>query len=89
MNKTQLIAELAQRNSLSINTTRGVVDSFMEVVREELQKGESVSLLGFGSFLIKRRKERSGVNPSSGEKITIQAANLPAFKASKSLRDAL
>ena len=65
------------------------LDGFLSTVTSALGKGDSVALVGFGTFAVKERAERKGRNPQSGEEITIKAAKIPSFKAGKSLKDAV
>ena len=89
MNKTEMIAALAEKTNLTKKETEKVLNAFTEVIEEELKKGEKVTLTGFGTFEARERAAREGVNPQTKEKITIAAAKAPAFKAGKALKDAL
>ncbi len=89
MNKTEMIAALAEKTSLTKKETEKVLNAFTAVIEEELKKGEKVTLTGFGTFEARERAAREGVNPQTKEKITIAAAKAPAFKAGKALKDAL
>ena len=87
MNKTELIAAVAERAELSKKDAEKAVKAFTDVVAEELVKGEKIQIVGFGTFEVSERKEREGRNPKSGEKMTISASRTPKFKAGKALKD--
>ncbi|MBQ3725039.1 MAG: HU family DNA-binding protein [Oscillospiraceae bacterium] len=89
MNKTELIAAVAEKANLSKKDTEAAVNAALAVITEALAKEEKVQLVGFGSFETKKRAERSGVNPRTGAAVTIAAAKVPAFKAGKALKDAV
>lgn len=87
MNKKELAAEIAKRTGVDDKTSLQVLQSFVEVVGDELKNGGNVQLLGFGTFDLLSRAERQGRNPLTGETITIQASKTPHFKAGKALKD--
>ena len=89
MNKSEFIEAVADKASLSKADAGKAVDAVMEVVMETLKSGDQVTLVGFGTFLNRRREARDGRNPRTGETIKIAAANVPAFKAGKALKDAV
>ncbi|HLR17922.1 MAG TPA: HU family DNA-binding protein [Alcanivoracaceae bacterium] len=89
MNKSELIAEIAETADLSKADAGRALDAAIKAITESLQQGEPVSLVGFGTFSVKHRAERKGRNPKTREEITIKAANVPGFKAGKALRDAV
>ena len=89
MNKTELVAAMAEQAGLSRKDAEKALKAFTDVVSEELQKGGKVQLVGFGTFEVRDRAEREGKNPATGEKITIAATKVPAFKAGKALKDAV
>jgi DNA-binding protein HU-beta len=89
MNKKQLIAAMAEQADVSQATAGRTLDALVESVTKSLKEGESVLLVGFGSFSVKKRAARTGRNPRSGEPVNISAANVPKFSASKILKDAL
>ncbi len=89
MNKTELIAKVAEKSELSKKDAERAVASFIDAVTEALVSGDKVQLVGFGSFEVRRREARSGRDPRSGETITIPASNSPAFKAGKAFKDAV
>lgn len=87
MNKAELIVAVSESTKLSKKDTEKVVDTFFECVAHELEKGEVVKISGFGAFQVKTRKERTGVSPADGKKITIPASKTVGFKPSKGLKD--
>lgn len=87
MNKSQLVDKISEGADLSKAAAGRALDSFIEAVGEALQSGDQVSLVGFGTFLLRERASRSGRNPQTGETIEIAAAKIPAFKAGKALKD--
>lgn len=87
MNRTELIAAMAERSGLSKKLAEGALKSFIDVVSEELRKGEKVQLVGFGTFEISERPEREGVNPRTKEVMHIPASKAPKFKAGKGLKE--
>ena len=89
MNKAELIDAIAEAADLTKTEAARALDGLVEAITGALKKGETVSLVGFGSFLVKERAERQGRNPQSGESITIAAARIPSFKAGKALKDAV
>lgn len=89
MNKAELIEAIAASADLPKTTASRVLDAFTDSITSTLQKGESVALVGFGTFAVKERAARDGRNPQTGATIKIAAAKLPGFKAGKVLRDAV
>ena len=89
MNKAELIAGAAEKAGLSKKDAEKVVNATFEAITEALVAGEKVSLVGFGSFDVKNRAERTGRNPMTREEITIPASRTPQFKAGKALKDAV
>ena len=87
MNKTELVAAMAEQAGLSKKDAEKALTAFVEVVAEELKKGEKVQLVGFGTFEVAERAEREGRNPQSGEPMKIAASKAPKFKAGKALKD--
>ncbi|NKF23779.1 HU family DNA-binding protein [Solimonas marina] len=87
MNKTELIAALADKADLSKADAGRAVDAFFEVVGKALKKKDKVSLVGFGTFMVRERSARSGRNPKTGATIKIKASKTPSFKAGKALKD--
>ena len=89
MNKNDLIAAVAASTNLSKSDTANAIDSMLKVITKSLKKKEKVLLVGFGTFQVSKRKAGEGRNPQNGEKIKIPASNVPRFKASKALKDAI
>ncbi|HTL46643.1 MAG TPA: HU family DNA-binding protein [Verrucomicrobiae bacterium] len=89
MNKQQLVAEVAKKSSLSKAQAWKTVDATFDAIKGSLKKGQKVSLIGFGSFLVRNRKARTGRNPKTGETIKIKARKVPAFSAGSSLKNAV
>ncbi|HUL10778.1 MAG TPA: HU family DNA-binding protein [Methylococcaceae bacterium] len=89
MNKAELIEAIAESANLTKVDAGRALDSLVDAVTAALKKGDTVSLVGFGSFSVKERAERQGRNPQTGNAITIKAAKIPAFKAGKALKDAV
>ena len=89
MNKTELVDAIAADTGLSKKDTEAAEKSFIETVTKQLTKGESVQLIGFGTFEVGKRAARTGRNPQTGEEIKIAAAKTPKFKAGKALKDAV
>jgi DNA-binding protein HU-beta len=89
MNKGQLIDNIAESADISKAAANRALDAFIDSVTNALVEGDSVSLIGFGSFSVKERAARTGRNPQTGGEIQIPAAKVPAFKAGKSLKDAI
>lgn len=89
MNKAELVDAIAQKAGLTKAQAARALDAFIETVEEALQKGDSVILVGFGTFTVKERKERQGRNPRTGEPMTIPAAKVPTFRPGKKLKDAV
>ena len=87
MNKTELIAAVAEKAELSKKDAEKAVKAFTDAVAEELVKGGKVQLVGFGTFEVGERAAREGRNPKSGETMTIPASRTPKFKAGKALKD--
>ena len=89
MNKAELVDAMAKKAGLTKAQAARALDAFLESVEEALKKGDSVVLVGFGTFAVKERKERQGRNPRTGEPMTIPAAKVPAFRPGKKLKDAV
>ena len=87
MNKTELIAAIADAAVLTKKDAEKALKAFTDVVAEELKKGEKVQIVGFGTFEVSERAEREGRNPQSGEVMKIAASKAPKFKAGKALKD--
>ena len=89
MNKTELIAAVAEAAEVSKKDSEKVLKAFVDVVTEELKKGEKVQLVGFGTFEVTERAAREGINPHTKETMMIAACKAPKFKAGKALKDAV
>ena len=87
MNKTELIAEVAEKAGLSKKDTETVVNATIDVIAGALADGDKVQLVGFGAFEVKSRAERTGRNPKTKEEIKIPASKVPVFKPGKALKD--
>ena len=87
MNKTELVAAMAEQTNLSKKDAEAALKAFIDVVSEELKKGEKVQLVGFGTFEVSERAAREGRNPQTGETMKIAASKAPKFKAGKALKD--
>ena len=87
MNKTELVAAMAEQTNLSEKDAEAALKAFIDVVSEELKKGEKVQLVGFGTFEVSERAAREGRNPQTGETMEIKASKTPKFKAGKALKD--
>ena len=89
MNKSELIEAIAQEADISKAAAGKALDGMVAAVTEALKSGDTVTLVGFGTFYVGERAERKGRNPKTGEEITIAAAKSPKFRAGKALKDAL
>ena len=87
MNKTKLVAAIADEAGLSKKDAEKALKAFTDVVTEELKKGEKVQLVGFGTFEVSERAAREGRNPQTGAAMKIAASKAPKFKAGKALKD--
>ena len=89
MNKSELVNAIAQQSGLTKVDAGRALDGLIKTIESTLQAGDSIALIGFGTFFVKDRAERKGRNPLTGQDITIAAAKVPAFKPGKSLKDAV
>lgn len=89
MNKGELIDSVASAADVSRAEATRAVDAVIDSVTQSLARGESVSIVGFGTFSVKKRAARTGRNPRTGDTIQIAASNVPGFKAGKALKDAV
>lgn len=89
MNKTELVAAIAEKSGLSKKDSDAALSAVVEAVTEALKAGDKVSLVGFGTFEVRERAARVGKNPATGATINIAACKAPAFKAGKALKDAV
>lgn len=87
MNKTEFVDAVAEKADVPKATAAKVIDSMIATVGGALKNGDQVTLVGFGTFLVRRREARQGRNPRTGEAIQISASNVPSFKAGKALKD--
>lgn len=89
MNKSELIDAVATAADMTKADATKAVDAFIGVVTDALKEDDQVTLVGFGTFLVRQREARSGRNPRTGETIQIKASKVPSFKAGKALKDAV
>jgi len=89
MNKSELIDGVASAANLSKADATRAVDGAIATVTQALKSGDQVTIVGFGTFLVRHRDARTGRNPRTGETIQIKASKVPAFKAGKALKDAV
>jgi DNA-binding protein HU-beta len=89
MNKADFIGAVAGAAELSKADAGRAVDAMIEVIKKALKKGDSVTLVGFGTFQVRKRAARTGRNPRTGQTIKIKASKVPSFKAGKALKDAV
>ena len=87
MNKTELVVAIAEQAELTKKDAEKALKAFVDVVTDELKKGEKVQLVGFGTFEVAERAAREGRNPQTGETMKIEASKSPKFKAGKALKD--
>ena len=87
MNKSELVAALAEKSELSKRDAEKALNAFVDVISGSLTKGDKVQLIGFGTFEVKNRPARVARNPRTGEEIKIAASKAPVFKAGKALKD--
>jgi DNA-binding protein HU-beta len=89
MNKTELVDAIADSAEISKAAATRALDSVVDSITKALKKGDEVTLVGFGTFSVRKRAARSGRNPRTGETIKIKASKVPGFKAGKALKDAV
>lgn len=89
MNKSELVAAVAEKTDMSKKDAEKAVVAVFSAIEEALANNEKVQLVGFGTFEVKERAERTGLNPQTKEKIVIPASKVPGFKAGKALKDAV
>ncbi|KOR30546.1 transcriptional regulator HU subunit alpha [Achromatium sp. WMS2] len=89
MNKAELINAVAETANISKATASQALDGMTKAITKALQDGDSVSLIGFGTFLVKERAARTGRNPKTGKPLEIAASRVPSFRAGKTLKDAV
>lgn len=89
MTKSELISAVAEKANLSKKDTESAISAVTEAITEALAEGDKVSLVGFGTFSVKDRAARTGINPRTKETVEIPAAKVPTFKAGSSLKEAV
>ncbi|TVS11808.1 MAG: HU family DNA-binding protein [Wenzhouxiangella sp.] len=89
MNKAELVDAMASESGLSKADAQRALEAFTGSIAKALKKGDTVSLIGFGTFSVKKRAARTGRNPATGETIKIKASKTPSFKAGKGFKDAI
>ena len=89
MNKAELISAIAEHSNLSKADAGRGLEALIKTIESTLKAGDAITLIGFGTFEVKDRAERTGRNPQTGQEITIAAAKIPSFKPGKSLKDAV
>jgi DNA-binding protein HU-beta len=89
MNKSELIQAVADSADIPKATATKAVDAIIDSIKDAMAEGDTVTLIGFGTFTVRERAARVGRNPRTGERLDIKAAKVPAFKAGKSLKDAV
>ena len=87
MTKAELVTSIAEKTGLTKKDSEKALAAFVDTVTETLAKGDSIQLVGFGTFEVRERAAREGKNPQTGEKIQIAACKVPAFKPGKALKD--
>ena len=87
MNKNELVRAIANNAGITLKDSAAYLDSFIDTITTELKKGEKIQISGFGTFELKSKEAREGVNPKTGEKISIAASKTPAFKFGKAYKD--
>lgn len=89
MNKNRLVAIIAEKSGLTKKDAEAALNAYTDAVTEALRDGDSVQMIGFGTFEVKERAARKGHNPRTGEAVEIAACKVPSFKAGKALKDAV
>ena len=89
MNKTELIAAVAEKTALSKKDADAAVSAVLGAITDALKAGDKIQLVGFGTFEVRNRAAKQGRNPRTGETMTVPASKVPAFKAGKALKDAV
>ena len=87
MTKAELVTSIAEKTGLTKKDSEKALAAFVDTVTETLAKGDSIQLVGFGTFEVRERAAREGINPRTKEKIEIPASKLPVFKAGKALKE--
>lgn len=89
MKKAEFIDAVAERGNMQKSDAAAAVEAVLETISDTLKNGDQISLVGFGTFLVRRREARQGRNPRTGEAIDIPASNMPSFKAGKGLKESV
>ena len=89
MNRGEFVAAISEQSGLTKADADRALEAVFKVVKKTLKSGDSISLVGFGTFVVRKRAARSGRNPRTGATIKIKASKVPAFKAGKALKDAV
>jgi len=89
MNKSELIQAVAEAADIPKSTAAKAVDAMVESIKKKLSEGDTITLIGFGTFTVRERAARTGRNPRTGDPINIKAAKVPVFKPGKALKDAV
>ncbi len=89
MNKSELVAALAEKTEMTKKSAEASLNALVEIVTDELKNGEKIQLVGFGTFETRKRAARKGRNPQTGEEMKISASTVPVFKAGKALKDSV
>ena len=89
MNKTEVVVSIAEKAAISKKDAEKALSAFLDTVAEELKNGEKIQLVGFGTFEVRERAARTGINPQTKQTIEIAASKNPVFKAGKALKDSL
>ncbi len=87
MNKSDLVSMIAAKSNLTKKDSESALNAFIESVQTSLKKGEKIQLVGFGTFEVRNRSARTGINPRTKQSIKIPASKAPVFKAGKALKD--
>ena len=87
MTKVEIVSEISDRTGLEKGTVSACVESFMDVIKESMAKGENIYLRGFGSFIVKKRASKTARNIRKGTALTVEAHNVPAFKPSPEFKN--
>ncbi len=87
MNKTELVQAVAEKSGMTKKSASDAVEAVLSTISDQLAEGEKVTLVGFGTFEVRERAARKGINPSTRKEITIPATKVPAFKPGKSLKE--
>ncbi|WP_343188242.1 HU family DNA-binding protein [Buchnera aphidicola (Ceratoglyphina bambusae)] len=89
MNKAQLINAIAEKTSLTKSQTKNTLETTLKIITQSLKNGQTVQIVGFGTFKVNKRSERIGRNPQTGEEIKIAATKVPSFVSGKALKNAV